>query len=108
MPTEHGDRRRAARMVPDPMHSLSRVRLRAGRELMVIDLSAFGALVEGTTRLLPGTNVDVHITGVQGRVLVRARVTRCAVCALTPDVVRYRGALAFASEVELSPMDARA
>lgn len=74
---------------------------------MVIDLSAFGALVEGTTRLLPGTNVDVHVTGVQGRVLVRARVVRCAVCAVTPDVIRYRGALAFAAEFELPPMEAR-
>jgi len=77
------------------------VRLRAGRELDVVDISRLGALVEGTTRLLPGTHVDVHVTGGQGRVLVRARVVRCSVWGLTADAVRYRGALAFNALLEL-------
>ena len=87
------------------MHALSRVRLRAGRELTVINMSIAGALVEGSTRLLPGTNVDVHVTAAQGRVLVRARVLRCAVWAVTADVIHYRGALAFSVEVELPPIE---
>jgi hypothetical protein len=64
-------------------------------------VSASGALVEGNTRLLPGTHLDVHITGAHGRVLIRARVVRCAVWTLMSDVVLYRGALAFETAVEL-------
>jgi hypothetical protein len=90
------------------MDPLSRVRLRAGRELAVIDVSISGALVEGTTRLLPGTHVDVHLTAAQGRVLVRARVIRCAVWMVTAEVITYRGGLAFDAAVELAPHTAEA
>jgi len=69
----------------------------------VVDVSPLGALVEGPTRLLPGTHLDVHITGAQGRVLVRARVVRCAVWGLTADAVQYRGALAFGALIDLAP-----
>jgi hypothetical protein len=89
------------RRTPACTEALSRVRLRAGRELAVVNVSPLGALVEGETRLLPGTNVDVHVTAAQGRVLVRARVVRCAVWCVTSDVVLYRGALAFSVAVEL-------
>jgi hypothetical protein len=103
MPTETAERRRLSRWVPDSTGALSRVRLRAGRDLVVINLSGGGALVEGSTRLLPGTHVDVHVTSALGRVLVRARVVRCAVRALTADVVHYRAGLAFEAPVELAP-----
>ena len=95
MPGDRVDRRAGTRRVPDPRHALSRVRLRAGRELDVIDLSPAGALLEGTTRLLPGTHVDVHVTSSRGRMLCRARVIRCVVWRLSAEEVRYRGAVAF-------------
>ena len=101
MRTDPGERRRGERWTPGPVDALSRVRLRGGRELVVIDISTTGALVEGTARLLPGTHLDVHVTATQGRVLVRARVVRCAVCSMTADVITYRGALAFAEPVDL-------
>jgi hypothetical protein len=91
------------RWVPDRSEALSRVRLRAGRELAVINVSAGGVCVEGPSRLLPGTHIEVHITTVQGRILVRARVVRCTVCTVTADVITYRGALAFATPVDLPP-----
>jgi hypothetical protein len=93
------------RWVPGPTEALSRVRLRAGRELLVINISASGALVEGPTRLLPGTNVDVHVTAAQGRVLVRARVIRCGVWTVSADVVQYRGALAFNTLLDLHAVE---
>ena len=71
------------------------MRLRAGRELTVVDLSDSGALVEGSARLLPGTHVDVHVVTKDGRTLVRSRVVRAYVCHVQADVVRYRGAVAF-------------
>lgn len=105
MPTELGERRRSGRWTPGSKEALSRVRLRTGRELAVINVSTTGALVEGTPRLLPGTHVDVHVTAAQGRVLVRARVVRCAVWTVTADVITYRGALAFNVPVDLLPTE---
>lgn len=94
------DRRRAVRRVPGGGEPLARVRLRAGRELAVVDLSPAGVLVEGDTRLLPGTHVDVHVLTADGRVLVRSRVVRAWVSELWSDRVHYRGALAFARLVD--------
>jgi hypothetical protein len=104
--TDFGERRRVSRCIPVPTSALSRVRLRAGRELAVVNLSMFGTLVEGTTRLLPGTHVGVHVTAAQGRTSVRARVVRYAVWTVTADVITYRGALAFNGRVDLPPVDA--
>jgi hypothetical protein len=79
------------------------VRLRTGRELTVINVSPLGVLVEGPTRLLPGTHLDVHVTSAQGRIPIRARVVRYHVWSLTADVIQYRGALAFGVLVEFVP-----
>ena len=83
------------------MEPLSRARIRAGRELQVIDVSPHGALVEGDTRLLPGTHVDVHVVASAGRVLVRSRIIRAYVASVSSDLVLYRGALAFEQPVDL-------
>jgi hypothetical protein len=94
------DRRRAARRAPDAGDVLARVRLRGGRELGVLNISPGGALLEGETRLLPGTHVDVHVTTRDGRVLVRARVMRAWVVRLRADAVSYRVALTFETPVD--------
>jgi PilZ domain-containing protein len=96
------ERRRIPRRAPDPGEVLSRVRLRGGREWTVVDLSAGGALLEGESRLLPGTHVDAHVTTRDGRVLVRARVMRAWVVRLRADAVGYRAALAFETSVDTS------
>ena len=88
------------RRTPHPDESLSRVRLRTGRELAVIDISSAGALIEGTTRLLPGTRTDVHVVTRHGRLLVRTRVIRSFIWRLERDVVCYRTALEFDAAVE--------
>lgn len=95
------DRRRTARRTPLPEEPISRVRLRTGRELSVLNVSNTGVLVEGSVRLLPGTHVDVHVITSEGRVLVRSRVARCFVAALQADAVTYRGALAFERLVDI-------
>jgi hypothetical protein len=96
------ERRRTPRRAPDPGEVLSRVRLRGGREWTVVDISAGGALLEGESRLLPGTHADVHVTTRDGRVLVRARVMRAWVVRLRADAVCYHAALAFETSVDTS------
>jgi hypothetical protein len=96
------DRRCVPRRRPSSEEPLSTLRLRTGRELSVVDISDAGALVEGTTRLLPGTHVEVHIVTREGRTLVRSRVTRASVHTLTADTLRYRAALSFDQRVNTS------
>lgn len=101
MPSERvPDRRRAERRLPAADEPLSRIRLRAGRELATIDVSDTGLLAEGEMRLLPGTHVDVHLVTRDGRLLVRSRVVRAFVCHVAPNQIRYRGALAFETSVQ--------
>src|SRR5262245_24674829 len=94
------ERRRAVRRVPQTEETLSRVRLRLGRELIVVNISSSGVFLEGLTRLLPNTHTDIHIVTRNGRVLVRARVVRALVWRLQRDVVCYRTALAFDTAVD--------
>ena len=100
MARNDSERRRAARRTPQPDEALSRVRLRTGRELGVVNISAQGVLLEGLTRLLPNTHTDIHIVTRHGRVLVRTRVVRALVWRLERDLVCYRTALAFETAVD--------
>jgi len=79
---------------------LARVRLRTGRDVEVCDVSDGGVHVDGRTRLLPGTHVDVHVVSLTGRVLVRCRVVRSTVSRLDAAGVSYRSALAFQQAVD--------
>lgn len=103
MPSEQSERRRAVRREPTPDEPLSRVRLRTGRELTVVNVSASGALVEGLARLVPNTHADVHVVTRHGRVLVRSRIVRAFVWRLERDSVRYRTALAFDVPIDIAP-----
>jgi hypothetical protein len=94
-----GDRRRRPRRTPASDEPVSQVRLRAGRQLDVIDVSDIGLLAQGDMRLLPGTHVDVHLVTAEGRLLIRSRVIRAFVCRVCPDRIQYRGALAFEQPV---------
>jgi hypothetical protein len=89
------ERRRAVRRAPEVDEPLSQIRLRAGRQLSVLDISDSGLLAEGEMRLLPGTHVEVHLVTCDGRLLVRSRVVRAFVCHVGASEIRYRGALAF-------------
>ena len=95
------ERRRTPRWIPHPSEPVARLRLRAGRELQVVNVGRAGALVEADGRLLPGTCVDVHVMTVDGRELVRSRVVRAYVSELSAERIVYRGALAFERQVEV-------
>lgn len=96
------ERRRAVRRVPAATDPLSRARLRTGPELVVTEISNFGASVRTSARLLPGTHVDVHLMTTAGRVLRRARVARAAVGTIDATGIAYEVALAFDAAVDAS------
>ena len=94
------ERRRATRR---PAHQSPWVtaRVRPGRDVALVDLGDDGALVEGATRLLPGSRVVLQLNAGERSLAVTSLVVRCEVASLDRDRgIRYRGALRF--EVPLS------
>ena len=97
------ERRRPTRRTVASDEPLAHAKLRTGGQLVVLDASNWGALVETTERLLPGRHLDVHIVTSAGRTLVRSRVARAYVYHLQPDAIHYRAALAFEQAVDTRP-----
>lgn len=86
------DRRREARIATQGTSAL----MRPGQHLVVIDVSASGALVEGGRPLRPGSDVEVQLESDARSGMVTAHVTRCSVAALHGESgITYRAALAF-------------
>jgi hypothetical protein len=95
------DRRSDARF-PPPWRGATRVTLRPGCPVVLVDLSAGGALVQGSRPLRPGARVHVQIVIEIGTFVLAARVLRCAVWSLDPYAgVTYRGALEFEDRCEV-------
>ena len=70
--------------------------MRPGQRLVVIDVSASGALVEGGRPLRPGSDIEVQLEGDARSGMVAAHVTRCSVAALHGESgITYRAALVF-------------
>lgn len=92
---ETPDRRVARRIEAFEEHRIVAVSVRPGHRARVIDVSAGGALIETSLRLLPGTAVELQVDTGTNRASVRGRVVRCAVVRVRPTWVCYRGAIAF-------------
>jgi hypothetical protein len=77
------------------VHSIA-ARIRGGHDVILLDLSASGARIEGTRPLRPGARVDVHLSRDARRVTVPARVVRSLVAAIDADHgITYQAALSF-------------
>jgi hypothetical protein len=76
-------------------HEITHVRLRPGREVILLDVSAAGALIEAHGRLQPGSIVELQMTRADRAVTVRGRVVRAAVSRLYAEDIWYRAAVAF-------------
>jgi hypothetical protein len=76
-------------------HGIVSARVRPGIDASVVDVSAAGALIETSHRLLPGSSVEICFDPDKRRPAVRGKVVRCAVAQLGPDQVCYRGAILF-------------
>ena len=96
------ERRAFRRATRDECRLVATVRLRPGREVELIDVSSGGALVEARSRLLPGTRVELQVLVLGTCRLVRGRVARCHVFAVSSTAgVTYRAGLVFDEPLEL-------
>ena len=89
------DRRRSHRRAAVEAHGIIRARLRAGDEVLLLDVSAGGALIEAGHRLLPGSCVELHLRREAEDEVMKGRVLRSSVARLCGNAVSYRGAVAF-------------
>ena len=79
------------------------LRLSPGESVTLVNISASGVLVEGKTRLVPGTRITVHFEG--GAIKppqIKAKVIRCQVSAIGGGgSLQYQSAIAFEGRVEV-------
>jgi hypothetical protein len=82
------------------------VRLRPGRDAVLVDLGAGGALIEGAARLHPGSTVVLQLVGSRRSAFLTGTVLRCQVSAIDREAgVRYRGAISFDIRLEFTPQE---
>ena len=94
------ERREDARFVPPPKIEV-RATLRPGTLVVLVDVSARGALVQAARPLRPGARVHLQVLTPSRRFSSVATVLRCMVWSLvSDDGVIYRGAIRFDHPVE--------
>jgi hypothetical protein len=92
------DRRVAARVLPEQTRWQSLALLRPGQEVILVNVSAGGALVESPTRLTPSARTEIQLFG-GSRCSVPGRLERCRVSRLEP--LRYEAAIVFEGTLDL-------
>lgn len=92
------DTRYPASAVP----AITGMRLSPGDAVTLVNISASGVLVEGKTRFVPGTRVNVIFEGPVKPSQIKGRVVRCQVSSIGGGgVLHYQSAIAFEGRVEL-------
>ena len=93
------DRRTTHRLHRTEEHGIVGARVRPGHRAHLVDVSAAGAMIETSYRLLPGTSVELHLETENAHTNIRGRVLRSTVVRVRPSSVCYRGAIAFDREL---------
>jgi CheY-like chemotaxis protein len=99
---EVSDRRRARRKQAAELPGLWAVRLPLGPEATVVDISSTGVLVETSSKLCPGSTMDLHVLGQNIDIRVPARMVRSEVASVNHLGVKYRSAAAFSHELDIA------
>jgi hypothetical protein len=95
------DRRRSSRRRATDLAGQWEIRLPAGGDVNIVDISRLGALLETNSKLIPGSLVDLQVLGLERSVSVPARLIRSEIAGVHGHNVRYRIAAAFCCDVDL-------
>jgi PilZ domain-containing protein len=93
------DRRAMRRLHRVEEHGIVATRVRPGHRAHLVDVSAAGAMIETSYRLLPGAAVELHLETESTHTKVRGRVLRCHVVRVRPQSICYQGAISFDSHL---------
>jgi PilZ domain len=75
-------------------------RVRPGHEIVIVDVSSSGALIEMSRPLQPGARVHVQLKTGASQAAIVARVLRCVVASVSEARIVYRAALQFDHECD--------
>ena len=89
------DRRRTRRLQRTADHGFVTARVWPGCDAVLLDVSAGGALIETSCRLMPGSPIELHLATRDRRTPVRGGVLRCTIVRIFASGVCYRAAIAF-------------
>ena len=98
---ERADRRSHPRIRGDELDWLRRVRLKSGPEVVLLDLSRGGALIEARVQLKPGAVLTLELAAGGSIIDVPAEVLRCGIATLHGAAAVYRGAFSFPDHLAL-------
>jgi hypothetical protein len=99
-PTE---RRHSRRCSGEALSWIREFRLRPRLDATLVNLSEEGAVIETSAYLCPGLRTFIHLAGPSGVWRVSGQVARSWVVSIvTEHGVRYRGALRFDRQIDLS------
>jgi len=88
VPEGRPEQREARRLTPDQVAREVRVTVRGAAEAKAINVSETGVLAETTSRLRPGTVVELIVTFDGVRRMLRATIVRSMVHSLNPTTFR--------------------
>lgn len=101
-PAEHGEERRAARRLePSELSGDIRLTIPGVSDILMVNISETGALIETSRRLSPGTAADLFVRLNGKRHTVRAKTVRSTLHAISGGAVVYRTALQFEKRLAL-------
>jgi hypothetical protein len=90
------ERREARRWTPQELPWPVACRITPGHEVLIVNLSAVGILVEAPAALPPGLELALHLIRPSRRVTLSGRVVRCFVSEVsTGDGPSFRAGIAF-------------
>ena len=95
------DRRRAARRRAADLAGQLGIRLSPDVDATIVDISSSGVRLETSTRLQPGALIDLEVIGMEGSVVVGARLIRTETVDRDGPDVKYRAAAIFLREIDL-------
>jgi hypothetical protein len=99
------ERRASPRRLASELPFLKSVKLLAGPDVRLVDVSRGGALLESDTPLPPGTRICLRLVTTDTTILIDGRVLRSRVSCLQAGLVRYKSAIAFDEDVALFAED---
>jgi len=89
------DRRTHGRLTGLIEHGVGEARVRPAHVVVLVDISAGGALIQTSHRLLPGARIEIHLRTMSEVHVAKGCVIRCRVVRLRADAITYEGAVAF-------------
>lgn len=101
--SDDAERRIYPRLQAGDVQWLRSIRVKNGPELMLVDISAGGALVSARVQMRPGANVTLQLASTGRAIDVPSEVLRCGIATLNGPVL-YRGALVFSQPIALDDL----